>query len=268
LHPFKSNGVTSTVVKTGFMKYSGSIGSTNLTLNEYFNTEDYRIVSGNYASQSNVTSSGNSWNSQRSMNDGGSYPEYNDGMVTINGYLISPLKIGNSGDTRNVANGGVLQAPNGNPNYSTSQLSQSTRTFYRYFKNETGLTYQNGLSLVIEGTANLVSKDSGYAKYAALGANNNIYVELKVPFNPSKTPDYSTGWLDVVKEYFSTENLNNNGSGLASSDSITQNITNGTSSIGLEFQGKGIYNNEYFVVKISAHKDWTGHLTGVRMVYS
>ena len=60
------------------------------------------------------------------MNNGGTH---DDGMVSVNGYALSPLKIGNLGDTRNVADGGSLQAPTGNPNYST--LTNSTRTFYR-----------------------------------------------------------------------------------------------------------------------------------------
>ena len=36
-HPFKTNKTTSTASKTAFMVYSGSIGSTTLTNNEYFN---------------------------------------------------------------------------------------------------------------------------------------------------------------------------------------------------------------------------------------
>ena len=100
------------------MVYSGSNGSTDLGTQEYFNTETYRIVSGNYATQADVTSSSNAWNSQRSMNDGTTYPEYNDGMVVVNGFAISPLKIGNVGDTRNNSEGSTgLQAPAGNPNY-------------------------------------------------------------------------------------------------------------------------------------------------------
>ena len=132
LHPFKTDRTTSQASKSSFMVYSGSNGSTTLADQEYFNTETYRIVSGNYATQAAVTSSSNAWNSQRSMNDGSSYPEYNDGMVTVNGFLISPFSIGNLGDTRNVSDGGDLQAPSGNPDYSTSELSESVRTYYRY----------------------------------------------------------------------------------------------------------------------------------------
>ena len=40
-------------------------------------------------------------------------------MVTVNGYAISPLKIGDDGDTRASSDGGSLQAPPNNPNYSS-----------------------------------------------------------------------------------------------------------------------------------------------------
>ncbi len=55
LHPFKDDKTTATQTKTSFMRYSGSAGSTNLNTQEYFNTEEYRIVSGNYDNQAAVT---------------------------------------------------------------------------------------------------------------------------------------------------------------------------------------------------------------------
>ena len=113
------------------MFYSGSIGSTTTSSAEYFGLETYRILSGNYANQSDVTSSSNVWNSQNSINDTSSYAAYGDGMVSANGYLISPLQIGDDGDTRNVDDGGSLQAPAGSPNYSS--LDIATRTYYRHF---------------------------------------------------------------------------------------------------------------------------------------
>ena len=135
-HPIKTNLTTSGLFKNSFMVYSGSNGSTNLTNHEYLNTESYRIVSGNYANQGDTYDAGNAWDSQVSINDTVTYPEHSDGLLTVNGYMISPLKIGNSGDTRNVSDGGTLQAPDSNPNYST--LSENTRTYYRYFRNTTG----------------------------------------------------------------------------------------------------------------------------------
>ncbi len=151
-HPLKSDLTSSTQSKTSFMVYSGSIGSTNGTTNEYFNTETYRIVSGNYANQTETTSSSNAWNSQTHMNAANAH---GDGMVTVNGYAISPFKIGDDGDTRNASEGGALQAPDGNPNYSS--LTNATRSFYRYFRNTTGQAKPT-FTVTLYGDANVISK--------------------------------------------------------------------------------------------------------------
>ena len=122
-------------------------------------------------------------------------------VVTANGYMISPLQIGDDGDTRSAADGGVLQAPSGNPNYSSGGLNKSTRTFYRYFQNNSGLAKAT-FTVTLYGDANLISK-SGAFYTGTLGANKNIQVELKVPFDPDFTglDDTSTAWADCIKPY-------------------------------------------------------------------
>ena len=117
-------------------------------------------------------------------------------MVTANGFLISPLKIGNAGDTRNTTDGGSLQAPSGNPNYSS--ITEATRSFYRYFKNTSGLTVQN-FNLFVTGNAEIVAKQ-GSVHLVPLVANNRINLELKVPFDPafSGLDDRSTAWGDCA----------------------------------------------------------------------
>ena len=193
-HPFKTNRTTSTLSKTAFMVYSGAIGSTNLGTQEYFNTEDYRIVSGNYANQAAVIDAGNVWNSQTPMNGDNTH---DDGMVTVNGFAISPLQIGKAGDTRNNAEGSTgLQAPAGNPNYST--VTNSTRTFYRYFRYTSASTVAS-FTMTLHGDATLVGKTGTYA--AALGANKNVFVEVKIPYDPNYpgADDQSTAWADAAK---------------------------------------------------------------------
>ncbi len=257
LHPFKSNGTAATQTKTAFMRYSGSIGSTDLATQEYFNTETYRIVSGNYASQSDVTSSGNAWNSQRSMNDGVSYPEYNDGMVTSNGYLISPLNIGNAGDVRNVADGGSLQAPAGNPDYSSSELSESVRTYYRYFRN-TGVTTVQNFNIYVEGDATIVAKQ-GSVHYGALGANDRINIEMKVPGQ--------TAWGDVaIPQGGVNPTVDGNGIFNGGNGNLDQDASNG-SNVAITLGSLFWSSNDYIVLKISAHKDWTGYLTEITASY-
>ena len=260
LHPFKSNKTTSQASKTSFMVYSGSIGSTNLNTNEYFNTEDYRIVSGNYVSQSNATSSANSWNPQTAMNAANAH---GDGMVTVNGYAISPFQIGVAGNTGH-AN---LQAPAGNPDYST--LSDDVRTYYRYFRNNSGLSKAT-FTLTLYGDANLISK-SGAFYTGSLGANKNIQVELKVPFDPSFTglDDTSTAWGDCIKPYGVGTQPDTDGVGIfnGGGSDLTQTVGGSGRAIALQLQGKQVRSNQYFVVKISAHKDWTGYLSRIQVTY-
>ena len=267
LHPLKSDLTTSQLSKTSFMVYSGSILSTNTGSLEYFGLESYRIVSGNYVSQSNVTAAGNSWNSSYSVNDGSTYPAYNDGMVTANGYAISPFKIGNAGDTRNAADGGSLQAPSSNPNYST--LSESVRTYYRYFYNDTGVAKAT-FTVNLRGDANLISK-SGAFYTGTLGANKNIQVELKVPFDPAFTgvDDTSTAWGDCIKPFSAGTQPISDGVGIygGGGGDLDQTVDSDGTNISIQLQQKQVRSGQYFVLKLSAHKDWTGYLSRITITY-
>lgn len=268
IHPLKSTLNTDSQSKTSFMFYSGSIGSTTTSSAEYFGLETYRILSGNYVSQSNVTSSGNVWDSQNSVNDTASYAAYGDGMVSANGYLLSPLQIGNAGDTRNAADGGSLQAPAGSPNYSS--LDIATRTYYRHFVNDTGLAKAT-FKLKLYGDANLISK-SGAFYTGTLGANKNITVEVKVPFDPafSGLDDTSTAWGDAIRPFASGDQPIVDGKGILNLGGSDLNQTVGGSGreIPLQLQAKQVRDTQYFVVKISAHKDWTGYLSRIEVDYS
>jgi hypothetical protein len=262
-HPFKNGGYArgASETKTSFMVFSGS-NTSNENINEYFTSEDYRIVSGNYANQAAVTSSANTWDSTVSMNDTLSYVEHSDGLVTINGYAISPLQIGNAGDTRNDSEGSTgLQAPAGNPNYSDAGLAESERTFYRYFRNTSGVLVTSP-SITLFGDATIIAADG------TVGANNNIKVELKVPSDPTYTGnnDKSTGWCDVGSPLDDQQDLTVDGAGLYTG-TLDSNVDGDGAQVNLGFQSKGIYNNQYFVVKITAHKDWTGYLSEIRMAY-
>jgi hypothetical protein len=265
-HPFKTNRTTSTSSKTSFMVYSGSIGSTNLNTNEHFNTEDYRIVSGNYINQAAATDGGNAWNPQTQMNAANAH---GDGMVTVNGYAISPFQIGKAGDTRNNSEGSTgLQAPAGNPNYSV--LSDDVRTYYRYFRNETGLAKATGFSVKLYGDAYLCAKGGSFYT-GTLGENKNINVELKVPFDPAFTglDDTSTAWGDVVRPYQAGVQPDADGIGIYSGGNtdLNQTVDSNGRAIGIQLLEKQIRDDQYFVLKISAHKNWTGYLSRIEIVY-
>ena len=263
-HPLKSDLTSSTQTKTSFMVYSGALGSTSLSTNEYFNTETYRVVSGNYTNQTDVTGGGNVWNSQTHMNAANAH---GDGMVTVSGYAISPLKIGDDGDTRNAAEGGALQAPAGNPNYST--LSEDVRSFYRYFRNTSGQAKPT-FTVTLYGDANIVAK-SGAFYTGALGENKNINVELKVPYDNSYTgdDDTSTAWGDCVKPYSAGVQPTTDGVGIYSGggSGLDQTVDGSGAAIGIQLQEKQVRDDQYFVVKITAHKSWTGYLSRILITY-
>ena len=264
MHPFKTNRTTSAASKTAFMVYSGSIGSTNLSTQEYFNTEDYRIVSGNYANQAATIDAGNVWNPQTPLNGDNSH---DDGMVTANGFAISPFQIGKTGDTRNNAEGSTgLQAPAGNPNYST--LTNNTRTFYRYFR-YTGASTVASFTLTLHGDATMVGKSGTYA--GSLGANKNCFVELKVPYDPnySGADDQSTDWADCAKIFESSAQPNVLGAGIraGSFSGEDQTIDSNGLAVSLTLGTRRIKENQYVVVKISAHKNWTGNLSRIQVAY-
>ena len=253
-HPLKSNLTTTALNKTNFLVFSGSLGSTNEYTEEYFNAEDYRIVSGNYASQSDIDSG--TWNSQRSMNDVGTYPEYNDGLLAFNSFLISPIKGGTNGDFRNITDGGTLQSPSSNVNYSTGVLNSTIRTFYRYYENNT-TNDRSSITVTFYGSCTLVNKST------SLGSNNNIHVEVKIPGN--------TAWLDAGKAYTSN-NKDSNGAGALVGGSSPTTISTGGTSLTFTFNGGTlpgtISGEEKVVLKISADKNWSGYLTRITTTYS
>ena len=267
VHPFKTDKTTSAASKTSFMVYSGSIGSTTLTGNEYFGLETYRIVSGNYGNQTDVTSSSNTWNSSTAMNNGGSH---DDGMVTANGFLIAPKHIGNDGDTRNNSEGSTgLQAPSSNPNYSGA-LTSATRSYYRYFR-YTGVSNSPNVTLTLYGDATLRSMDPADTPYyGALGANKNCYVELKAPTVTGADPDQSTGWADCARIFSSglQPSSANDGAGIRSGAASGEDVTIDSDGLALTLTlgNQRIIPNQYYIIKITADEDWTGYISRIQVV--
>lgn len=253
-HPLKSNIQTSTETKNKFLVFSASIGDTTQATEEYFNKESYRLVSGNYNTSASILAG--TWSSENSMNDGTNYAAYNDGMLVFNSFLISPIRAGNSGDFRNVINGGTLQSPPDNVNYSTGVLSSSTRTFYRYYENNTS-NDRSSITITLYGSGSLVSKST------SLGNNGNFYLEAKIPGN--------TAWLDVGKAYTSN-NKDVDGSGALVGNSSPSPIAGSGTGFSCTFNGGSmrgtISGPDRVVLKVSAHKDWLGYLTRLKVAYS
>ncbi len=257
IHPHKATLNTTSTVKTGLMVYSGSLGSTNANTNEYFNIEEFRIISGTYNNQADPVDSNNSWNPALSVNDNGSYPTHADGLVFVNGYLMSPKKVGVAGDTRNEDDGGTLQAPAGNPNYST--LTIANRTFVRHFRNNT-VNDRSSITITIYGNGSLVKRAT------SLGANGNFYLDAKIPGK--------TAWLDVGTAYTSNNPSVNGAGALDGADpgNPAVSIAGGGTSVVCNFNGESLLGtgggSEYVVLRITADKNWSGYLTRIQIAYS
>jgi len=178
-------------------------------------------------------------------------------MVTVNGYALSPKKIGNAGDTRNTADGGSLQAPAGSPNYSS--LDIDTRTYYRHFENNTA-NDRSSITITLYGSGSLVKKAT------SLGANGNFYLEAKI--------SGKTAWLDVGTAYASNNPLVNGAGALdgAAPGNPAVTIAGGGTSIVCNFNGESLLGTgggtELVVFKISADEDWQGYLSRVQVAYS
>jgi len=104
-----------------------------------------------------------------------------------------------------------------------------------------------------------------------LGANKFINVELKVPTDPNfgGDDDTSTAWADCVKPYSNGVQPTTDGVGIygGGGSGLDQNVDANGTSFQLQLLEKQIRNNQYFVIKISAHEDWTGYLSRISISY-
>ncbi|HAO25415.1 MAG TPA: hypothetical protein DCQ49_10070, partial [Methylophaga sp.] len=127
-HPLKSS-----LSSAGSQSISGillyNLSNTSTTTSETFRSEVYRLISGSYSAQADVTDSNNTWDSGKHVS--GSNAGHSDGLIFYNSRLYAPNQGGVSGDFRNTADGGsITNGPSNNVNYSG--ISNGTRTFYRY----------------------------------------------------------------------------------------------------------------------------------------
>ena len=254
-HPLKSNLSTSILTANTLHVFSGS-DTSNENTHEYFTGENHRLQSGSYDLQSDVTNSTYNWNSTITMNDSGTYPGYSTGLMIYDDYLISPLDGGNRGDFRNHDDGGSIEGPAGNVNYSS--LSVTQREYYRGFLNNT-TNDRPSVTITIYGDANLVGITG--ANQGTLGTNKNVFVEVKIPGK--------TGFMDLAKPSAGSGNYFD-GDGCLSGD-LDATIDGSGAGNTCTFNGKTadgtVSGEEYIVVKISAHEQWTGYISQVAVTW-
>ena len=239
-HPIRNNlsaGGSSSIA--GLLVYNVTENST--VISENFSGEGYRLISGNYSSQSDI--SGGTWDSEQNIVSGGAAGHAN-GLMVYDNKLVSPTNAINSGDFRKTSEGGnIVNGPAGNVNYSSTS---GAKTYYRRFTNNTGGSKTNfNLSMTKSGTTIVLS--SGTLN------STNIKVDVRLP-NTSNS--FSTAWLDIKKS-FATGQVDSDGDGCLvgtfdASNSSTNECTFGTQSVG---------NNEYIILRVTANESWTGNIS-------
>lgn len=253
-HPVKNNLTTPTLTKQNLLVYTVS-NTSNANTNEHFTSENYRLQQDNFPVQTDITNGSHNWNSQTSIENGAGHDK---GLLVYDGMLMSPLNGGISGNFRREDVN--IHGPANNVDYSN--LTNATREFYRSFLNNTTNDLPN-LLITIYGDASIVGKTGPNA--AALGANKNIFVELKIPGN-----NQTTGWLDLGKPAGAAGSIAD-GDGCLSGDFDGTVDGNGAANRAT-FVGKTVLGTESgaesFVIKVSAHKNWTGYLSRISVTWS
>jgi len=248
-HPLKSTLTSNAQSKSTFLIFSSSDSSTRSTT-ENFTGEIFRVLSAStaYNTRSNVTASAYVWDSTANMN---SAAGHDDGLLVYDGKLYSPLAKGNSGDFRNIADSGLYQGPDNNANYSS--LTKSVRSYYRAFKNNTSSDVAQ-VTIELTGSATLVGRSG--ANSGSIGADTNVYFDVKIPGK--------TAWLDLAKPGGGTGVYTTDGDGCLKGTLDPTVDSNGAENL-CSFQGEtsdgtsGLDGTDYVMIRINAHKDWTGN---------
>ena len=229
----------------GILLYN--LSNTSTVTSESFRAENYRLISGSYDAQADVTDAANAWDSTLHMS--GTNAGHEDGLLFYNSRMYAPAQGAVSGDFRNTADGGsILNGPNNNVNYSN--ITTGMRTFYRYFQNNSGGS-KTDFQLTINGSGTIASQPTTLN-------TSNIHVLLKIP---TTSDPFSTGWMDLALDFNTGQNGNGAGclnGALDSSLNATNTGTFGTQSVG---------SNEYIMVKIEADASWTGYISSMSITW-
>ena len=246
-HPLKSN-LSNAEAETisGILLYN--LSNTSTVTSETFRRENYRLLSGSYNSQSDVTDNSSAWDSEKHMS--GTNSGYQDGLMFYNSALRAPRQGVNSGDFRNSSDGGsIANGPAENVNYSG--ITSGTRTFYRYFQNNSGGA-KTDFSLAINGSGTIVSHGT------SLGTGN-ISVLVKLP---TTSGNQSTGWMDLAVAFATGQTSDGDGCLNGSLDSSLNATNSGT--FGTVF----VDSNEYIMIKIEADASFTGNISSISLTWS
>lgn len=260
-HPLKGYATSSTLSKTNFLIATFS-NTSNANVSETFDSETYRMPDGTYAVANDVTTA--SWDSTISVV--GANAGYSNGLVQYNGNLIAPSKAGANGNFTTVADGGTYQGPSGNPDYSNIASQTTDRVYLRSFHN-TGQSDFADVTINITGVGVLGSETQVSNTAGGIGANTTFKMFVKL-VEPSGNTASTTGWLDCGEQW-TGGNADNDGCSKLGISDLDVNIST-TTSFGISLpQGRFLFgtlsnqSRNYLIIKIVAHKEWTGRITSL-----
>ena len=248
-HPIDDDTTTSTTTSNEVLVLD-SISDGSTSLSEPFEGETKRLPSAAYDTQASVPAA--SYDSTISLNGGNA--SYNTGLIVYDGKLRSPQNAGlgsDLGDFRDVADGGSLEAPSGNPNYSS--LNNATREYIRWFQN-TEVASKSDFTVEISGTGTIVQYDETLS-------GDEFQVFLKIPLTDAAM---TTGWMDLASS-FQTDQYDDDDGCLYGS--LTSDISGGAEN-NATFGVRSVDQNEYIVMKIVADKTWSGNIDSVVISWS
>lgn len=231
-HPLKNNvsGGGSSSVNNILLYNIAESNVATLKTTENFNGESFRMKTGDYNAQSDVTDAVNAYDSTVSL-------ATNTGLQVWNQRLVWPDQSTNGGDFSSIANG-----PAGNVDYSG--INTGERSYYRKFTNPG--SSQSNFDLTIQGSGTLTT--------ATNPSGDNIKVFIKLP---QTTSNFTTGWLDLTVDFATNQYADGDGCLLGALDSslnATNRATLGVNSVGTE---------ESIIIKVIAASDWTGHISNM-----
>lgn len=243
-HPLKSN-LTNAGQETASGILSYNLTNTSTDTVETFLRENYRLLSGSYDNQTDVTNLLNVWNSNIHMLS--PHTGYDDGLQFFNQKLLSPKNTLNNGDFTV-----YLNSPGSQPDYS---VISGKRTFYRAFRNTTGST-KYSFTVSINGT------NTSIVNAATTLDSSKINVFLRFPNNTSR----ETGWLDLASPFVLDSYSDNSGAHISNGTIVFDSTLNALNYVTLGTVG--VENNQYIMLKIVADTSWLGDISNITVSFN
>ena len=219
----------------GILMYTLSGSSAATVLTEDYREEEFRMESGSFNIQSDVTSAANEFDPGASRSTGIE-------LFVFNERLVAKPSLANGGDFATITNG-----PGSNVDYSGIS-GTALGTYFRRFQNNTGGSKSN-FDLTINGATGTIVTGLGSV------SGNSILVEIKLPGD--------TGWTVLIPFGTGPAHPNDGAGSLNGAFDSSLSATNGVT-----FGGLSVADNDYVMVKITAEQGWAGYSSSMTVAWT